>query len=153
GSAVREASDARGLRDAREERVPMSPLRKRIAERLVEAQHTAAILTTFNEADMSQVMTLRARHQDAFVHKYGIKLGLMSFFARACVEGLKAFPGLNAELRDSEIIYKHHYDFGIAVGSGRGLVVPVLRNVDQLSMAEIEKQIADLAQRAKDNRL
>jgi 2-oxoglutarate dehydrogenase E2 component (dihydrolipoamide succinyltransferase) len=137
----------------REEAVAMSPLRKRIAERLVEAQHTAAILTTFNEVDMSQVMALRARHQDDFTKKHGIKLGFMSFFVKACVEALKDWPGLNAELRGSDVIYKKHYDFGIAVGSGRGLVVPVVRDADERSMASIEKEIARLAERAKANQL
>jgi 2-oxoglutarate dehydrogenase E2 component (dihydrolipoamide succinyltransferase) len=133
--------------------VAMSPLRKRIAERLVEAQHTAAILTTFNEVDMSAILGLRAKYQEQFVARHGIKLGFMSFFARACVEALQAFPGLNAEMRGSDIVYKKHYDFGVAVGGGRGLVVPVVRNVDKLSMAEIEKEIGRLAQRAKDNKL
>jgi 2-oxoglutarate dehydrogenase E2 component (dihydrolipoamide succinyltransferase) len=137
----------------REEVVQMSPLRKRIAERLVEAQHTAAILTTFNEVDMSAIMGLRAKYQDGFVAKHGIKLGFMSFFVKACVESLKQWPGLNAELREGAVVYKKHYDFGIAVGGGRGLVVPVVRNVDQLSMAELEKEIARLAGRAKDNKL
>ncbi len=137
----------------REEVVAMSPLRKRIAQRLVEAQHTAAILTTFNEVDMSAVMALRAKYQDAFVARYGIKLGFMSFFVRACVESLKLHPGVNAEIRGDHIIYKQHYDFGIAVGGGKGLVVPVVRNVDALSLAGIEKEIARLAGKAKDNTL
>jgi 2-oxoglutarate dehydrogenase E2 component (dihydrolipoamide succinyltransferase) len=137
----------------REEVVAMSPMRKRIAQRLVEAQHTAAILTTFNEVDMSAVMALRGKYQDAFVARYGIKLGFMSFFVRACVESLKLYPGLNAEIRGDHIIYKRHYDFGIAVGGGKGLVVPVVRNVDALSLAGVEKEIARLAGRAKDNTL
>ncbi len=137
----------------REEAVALSPLRKRIAQRLVEAQHTAAILTTFNEVDMSAVMALRAKYQDAFVARYGIKLGFMSFFVRACVESLKLYPGVNAEMRGDYVIYKKHYDFGIAVGGGKGLVVPVVRNVDQLSLAGIEKEIARLAGKAKDNTL
>jgi 2-oxoglutarate dehydrogenase E2 component (dihydrolipoamide succinyltransferase) len=137
----------------REEAVAMSPLRKRIAQRLVEAQHTAAILTTFNEVDMSHVMALRAKYQDAFVARHGIKVGFMSFFVRACVESLKQYPGLNAEIRGDHVIYKKHYDFGIAVGGGKGLVVPVVRNVDQLSLAGIEKEIARLAGKAKDNTL
>jgi 2-oxoglutarate dehydrogenase E2 component (dihydrolipoamide succinyltransferase) len=149
---VRTPEVARAL-GPREELVAMSPLRKRIAERLVEAQHTAAILTTFNEVDMSQVMALRARFQDDFVKRHGTKLGFMSFFVRACVEALKEWPGLNAELRGTDIIYKKHYDFGIAVGSGRGLVVPVVRDVDQRSLASIEKEIARLAERAKSNQL
>ena len=137
----------------REEAVAMTPMRKRIAQRLVEAQHTAAILTTFNEVDMTNVMALRAKYQEAFVAQHGIKLGFMSFFVRACVEALKRFPGVNAEIRGDYIIYKKHYDFGIAVGGGKGLVVPVVRNVDQLSLAGIEKEIARLAQKAKDNTL
>ncbi|HEY2745873.1 MAG TPA: 2-oxoglutarate dehydrogenase complex dihydrolipoyllysine-residue succinyltransferase [Polyangia bacterium] len=137
----------------REEVVAMSPLRKRIAQRLVEAQHTAAILTTFNEVDMTAVMALRAKYQEAFVARYGIKLGFMSFFVRACVESAKQYPGVNAEIRGDHIIYKKHYDFGIAVGGGKGLVVPVVRNVDALSLAGIEKEIARLAGKAKDNTL
>lgn len=136
-----------------EEIAPMSPLRKRIAERLVEAQHTAAILTTFNEVDMSNIMALRSKHQEAFTKKHGIKLGFMSFFVKACASALKAYPGLNAELRGTDIVYKKFYHFGIAVGSGRGLVVPVIRGVDQLSLAEIEKAIVEVAQKAKDNKL
>jgi 2-oxoglutarate dehydrogenase E2 component (dihydrolipoamide succinyltransferase) len=158
--AIREGASAggdgapviRGERAA-DEVVAMSPLRKRIAERLVEAQHTAAILTTFNEVDMSAIMALRAKYQDEFVAQHGIKLGFMSFFVRACVESLKHWPGLNAELRGTDIVYKKSYHFGIAVGSGRGLVVPVVRDVDQLSLAEIEKEIGRLAGRAKENKL
>jgi 2-oxoglutarate dehydrogenase E2 component (dihydrolipoamide succinyltransferase) len=137
----------------REEVVALTPLRKRIAQRLVEAQHTAAILTTFNEVDMTAVMALRAKYQDAFVARYGIKLGFMSFFVRACVESLKLYPGVNAEVRGDYVIYKKHYDFGIAVGGGKGLVVPVVRNVDTLSLAGVEKEIARLAGKAKDNTL
>lgn len=136
-----------------EEVVTLSPLRKRIAERLVEAQHTAAILTTFNEVDMSYIMALRSKFQDEFVKKHGIKLGLMSFFVKASVEALREFPGLNAEMRGDAIAYKKYYDFGIAVGSGKGLVVPVLRGVERLSLAEVEKGIAELAQKAKENKL
>ena len=136
-----------------EEVVPMSPLRKRIAERLVEAQHSAAILTTFNEVDMSFVMALRTKYQDDFVKKHGIKLGFMSFFVAACARAMPEFPGVNAEVRGDAIVYKKHYDFGIAVGGGKGLVVPVLRGVDKLSFAQIEKGIADLATKAKDNKL
>lgn len=137
----------------REEIIPMSPLRKKIAERLVEAQKSAAILTTFNEVDMSEVIRLRTQYQDAFTQKHGIKLGFMSFFVRACAEALQVFPGLNAEVRGTDIVYKKHYDFGIAVGSGKGLVVPIVRGVDQLGFAEIEKAIADLGQKAKNNTL
>jgi 2-oxoglutarate dehydrogenase E2 component (dihydrolipoamide succinyltransferase) len=143
----------RAVAGPNEEVVSMSPLRRKIAERLVAAQHTAAILTTFNEVDMTAVMELRAKYQDAFVKRHGIKLGFMSFFVRAAVESLKQWPGLNAELRGTDIIYKKHYDFGIAVGGGKGLVVPVVRNVDQLGMAEIEKEIGRLAEKAKSNTL
>jgi 2-oxoglutarate dehydrogenase E2 component (dihydrolipoamide succinyltransferase) len=131
----------------------MTPLRKRIAERLVEAQHTAAILTTFNEVDMSAIMALRAKYQEQFVQRHGIKLGFMSFFVRACVESLREWPGLNAELRGNDVVYKRFYHFGIAVGGGKGLVVPVVRDVDRLSMAEIEQRIAELAKKAKENKL
>jgi 2-oxoglutarate dehydrogenase E2 component (dihydrolipoamide succinyltransferase) len=131
----------------------MTPLRKRIAERLVEAQHTAAILTTFNEVDMTAMQALRARYQEDFTKKHGLKLGFMSFFVKACVESLKLFPGVNAEVRGTDVIYKKHYDFGIAVGGGKGLVVPVVRNVDQMSFAQIEKEIARLAEKAKNNTL
>jgi len=133
--------------------VPMSKIRKKIAERLVEAQHTAAILTTFNEVDMTNVMALRSKFQDQFVARHGIKLGFMSLFVRACLESLKQYPGVNAEIRGDHIIYKRHYDFGIAVGGGKGLVVPVVRNADALSLAGIEKEIARLAGKAKDNTL
>jgi 2-oxoglutarate dehydrogenase E2 component (dihydrolipoamide succinyltransferase) len=160
-AATPKASEAPAAKSAptevREEVVPMSPLRRRIAERLVEAQHTAAILTTFNEVDMSHIMSLRAKYQDDFVKKHGLKLGFMSFFAAACARSLVEFPGLNAEVRPHEsglaVVYKKHYDFGIAVGGGKGLVVPVLRGVDKLSFAEIEKGIAELAAKAKDNKL
>lgn len=136
-----------------EDVVPMTSLRKRVAERLVEAQHTAAILTTFNEVDMSFIMALRAKYQDEFSKKHGIKLGFMSFFVAACAAALKEYPGLNAEVRGDAIVYKKYYDFGIAVGGGKGLVVPVLRGVDKLGFAGIEKGIAELAQKAKDNKL
>jgi 2-oxoglutarate dehydrogenase E2 component (dihydrolipoamide succinyltransferase) len=137
----------------REEIVPMTPLRKRIAERLVEAQHSAAILTTFNEVDMSRLLDLRARFQEEFTSRHGIKLGLMSFFTKAAIAALQDFPGLNAEVRESAIVYKRHYDIGIAVGSGRGLVVPVVRDADALSFAEVERVISELAGKAKENRL
>lgn len=136
-----------------EERVPMSPLRQRVAQRLVEAQQTAAILTTFNEVDMSAAMDLRKRYQDQFVAKYGIKLGYMSFFVKATIEALKAYPAVNAEIRGTDIIYKNYYHVGVAVGGGKGLVVPVLRNADRLSFAETELAIAELAKRAKENRI
>jgi 2-oxoglutarate dehydrogenase E2 component (dihydrolipoamide succinyltransferase) len=136
-----------------EEAVPMSMLRRKVAERLVQAQQTAALLTTFNEIDMTEMMELRKRHQDAFVKKYGIKLGFMSFFVKAAVEALKQIPQINAEIRGNEIIYKHYYDIGVAVGGGKGLVVPVLRNVESMGFAQVELAIADLAKRAQANSL
>src|SRR5688572_16686103 len=136
-----------------EEVLPMSPLRLRIAERLKEAQNTAALLTTFNEIDMSAVVALREELKEPFQERYGVKLGFMSFFVKAAVDALMRFPQVNAEIRDKEIVYKNHYDIGIAVGGGRGLVVPVLRGADRLSFSEIELAIADFAQRAKDNKL
>jgi 2-oxoglutarate dehydrogenase E2 component (dihydrolipoamide succinyltransferase) len=136
-----------------EEAVPMSMLRRKVAERLVQAQQTAALLTTFNEIDMTGMMELRKRHQDAFVKKYGIKLGFMSFFVKAAVEALKLIPQINAEIRGNEIIYKHYHDIGVAVGGGKGLVVPVLRNVERMGFAEVELAIADLAKRAQANTL
>ena len=141
------------LSEERERLVPMSPLRRTVARRLVEAQHTAAILTTFNEIDMTNVLSLRERYQDRFVKQHGIKLGFMSFFVKSAIEGLKAFPAVNAEIRGTDIVYKDHYDIGVAVGGGKGLVVPVVRGADAMSFAELEKGIADLAVRARDNKL
>ncbi len=141
------------LAAANERVVPMTPLRKTIARRLVEAQHTAAILTTFNEIDMSGVLALRERYQDKFTKQYGMKLGFMGFFVKAAIEALKSFPSVNAEVRGTDVIYKDHYDIGVAVGGGKGLVVPVLRDADRLSFAEVEKTIAALAAKAKDNKL
>jgi 2-oxoglutarate dehydrogenase E2 component (dihydrolipoamide succinyltransferase) len=134
-------------------RVKMSRLRARIAERLVEAQRTAAILTTFNEINMQAVMDIRARYKESFEKEHGIKLGLMSFFVKAAVEALAKFPIINASVEGDEIVYHQYFDLGIAVSSPRGLVVPVLRNAEQLSLAEIERQIADFAARAKDGKL
>lgn len=139
--------------DRSEKTTPMTPIRRRIAQRLVEAQQTAAILTTFNEVDMSRVMALRAQHQDAFVKKHGIKLGFMSFFVRASVGALRAFPSVNAEIRGNEIVYKNYADISVAIGGGKGLVVPVIRNAEQLSFADIEKVIADYGARARTNQL
>lgn len=136
-----------------EEVVPMSMLRRRVAQRLVEAQHTAALLTTFNEIDMSAVIELRRDFQQPFQDKYGIKLGFMSFFVKASIEALKTVPEVNAEVRGTDIIYRNYYDISVAVAGPRGLVVPVLRNAERMSFAEIEKAIADFAQRAKDNKL
>jgi len=138
---------------ARERVVAMSPLRKTVARRLVEAQHAAAILTTFNEIDMANVLALRERHQERFVKQHGIKLGFMSFFVKAAIDALKTYPGVNAEVRGSDIVYKDHYDIGVAVGGGKGLVVPVVRDADRLSFAEIETTIGELASRARDNKL
>ncbi len=137
----------------REERVKMTPLRRRVAERLLAAQSNAAILTTFNEADMSGVMTLRKAHAERFEKKHGVKLGFMSFFVRAAIEALRAFPQVNAEIDGEDVVFKHYYDIGVAVSGSRGLVVPVLRDADRLSMAEIEKQIAELANKARTDKL
>ncbi len=135
--------------DRRVEVVAMTPLRRRVAQRLVEAQHTAAILTTFNEVDMTAIQDLRKKHQEAFVAKHGIKIGFMSFFIKASVAALKEFPGVNAQLRGTDILYQHFYDIGVAVGGGKGLVVPILRDVDKLGLAGIEKALADYGARAK----
>jgi len=139
--------------DPRDEVVPMSPLRKRVAERLVQAQHESASLTTFNEVDMTAVMDLRAKYKDSFEKSHGVKLGFMSFFVKACVAAAKLYPGLNAEVVGGNIVYKKHYDFGIAVSTPKGLVVPVLREVDTLSFAGIEKGILELADKAKTGKL
>ncbi|WP_222183631.1 2-oxoglutarate dehydrogenase complex dihydrolipoyllysine-residue succinyltransferase [Geminicoccus harenae] len=140
-------------RSAREERVRMTRLRKRIAERLKEAQNTAAMLTTFNEVDMSAVMALRSKYQENFQKKHGIKLGFMSFFVKAVIDALKAYPSVNAEIDGDEVVYKHYYDIGVAVSTEQGLVVPVLRDADAASLADIEKKIADLGKRARDGKL
>jgi 2-oxoglutarate dehydrogenase E2 component (dihydrolipoamide succinyltransferase) len=142
------------IQGAREERpVLISPIRRRIAERLVEAQQQAALLTTFNEVDMSSVMALRNKFKDVFLQRHGVKLGFMSFFVRAAVEALRAVPQVNAEFRDPHIVYRDYADIGIAVGGGKGLVVPVLRNAETLSFAQIELGINDFAKRAADNKL
>ena len=137
----------------RERLVPMSPLRRTVARRLLEAQESAAILTTFNEVDMSRVLELRERYGPAFQEKHGIKLGFMGFFVKAAVEALAAFPSVNAEVRGDAVLFKDHYDVGVAVGGGKGLVVPVIRDADQLSLAQIELSIAELARRARENRI
>jgi 2-oxoglutarate dehydrogenase E2 component (dihydrolipoamide succinyltransferase) len=136
-----------------EEAVPMSPMRRRIAKRLVEAQQTAALLTTFNEIDMSAVMSLREKHQASFQEKYQIKLGFMSFFVKAAVDALKLIPQVNAEISGNDIVYRNYYDIGVAIGSGKGLVVPVLRSAERMSFAEIELAIADFARRAQEGQL
>ncbi|NOT34610.1 MAG: dihydrolipoyllysine-residue succinyltransferase [Candidatus Eisenbacteria bacterium] len=139
--------------DEHERPVPMSRIRQRIASRLVEAQHTAAILTTFNEVDMSAVMDLRARYKESFEKRHGVKLSFMSFFTRGCVLALQQIPELNAEIRGTDIVYRRSTHVGIAVGTGRGLVVPVIRDADARTFAELEGEIARLAQLARDNRL
>ncbi len=136
-----------------EQRVPMTRLRARIAERLVEAQQTAAMLTTFNEVDMGAVLALRQQYRDRFEQTHAVRLGLMSFFVKAAVEALQRFPIINASVDGNDIIYHGYYDIGIAVSSGRGLVVPILRNCDQLSMADVERGIVDFANKAKDGSL
>ena len=136
-----------------EQRVPMTRLRARIAQRLVEAQHNSAMLTTFNEVDMSAVLSLRSQYQDRFESTHGVRLGLMSFFVKASVEALQRFPVVNASVDEGDIIYHGYYDIGIAVSSLRGLVVPILRNCDQLSMADIERGIGDFGTKAKDGTL
>ncbi|MFM9194802.1 MAG: dihydrolipoyllysine-residue succinyltransferase, partial [Planctomycetia bacterium] len=139
---------------SREERyVLISPIRQRIAERLVDAQHQAALLTTFNEVDMSAVMALRGKFKDAFQERHGVKLGFMSFFVRAAVEALRAVPQVNAEYREPHIVYRDYCDIGIAVGGGKGLVVPVLRNAETMSFAQVELAIGDFARRAGENKL
>ncbi len=148
--------------ERQEEAVPMTLIRRRIAERLVESQRNAALLTTFNECDMSAVLDVRSQHGEAFETKYGVRLGLMSFFVKAAIEALKLFPAVNAEIRElpgpdgrpaPHIIYKNYYDIGVAVSTERGLVVPVIRNAERLSFAEVEKAIGDLAARARDRKI
>ena len=148
--AVKAAVPDRG---PREERVKMTRLRKRIAERLKEAQNTAAMLTTFNEADMSAVMALRSKFKDAFEKKHGVKMGFMSFFVKACVAALQELPAINAEIQGDELVYKNYYDVGVAVGTPQGLVVPVVRDCDKKSYAEIEAEISGLGRKAKDGKL
>lgn len=141
------------LGDRPEKRVPMSRLRQRVAERLVQSQATAAILTTFNEVNMQGVMDLRNRYKDRFEKDHGVKLGFMSFFVKAVVAALKRYPILNASVDGADIVYHGYFDIGIAVGSPRGLVVPILRNADQMSLADVEKAIADFGRRAQDGKL
>jgi 2-oxoglutarate dehydrogenase E2 component (dihydrolipoamide succinyltransferase) len=137
----------------REVRVRMSRLRRRIAERLKAAQNTAAMLTTFNEIDMSATIALRERHRDAFEKKHGVRLGFMSIFVKAAIVALKELPGVNAEIDGEDVVYKNHYDVGVAVGTEQGLVVPVLRDADRLSFAEIEKSIAEYGRKAREGKL
>ena len=143
-------ADAVVALERNEQRVPMTRLRSRIAERLVEAQHTAAMLTTFNEVDLTEVMALRKRYRDSFEKQHGVRLGFMSFFAKASVEALKKFPVVNASVEDNDIVYHNYYDIGIAVSTERGLMVPVLRDVDQMSFAEFEKELGAMAVKAQE---
>ncbi|MFP4004408.1 MAG: 2-oxoglutarate dehydrogenase complex dihydrolipoyllysine-residue succinyltransferase, partial [Alphaproteobacteria bacterium] len=148
---ARRAPESRG--EAREERVPMTRLRQTIARRLKEAQDTAAMLTTFNEVDMSHIMAVRAEYKDIFERRHNVRLGFMSFFVKACVVALREIPAVNAEIEDRDIIYKNYYDIGVAVGTERGLLVPVLRDADRLSLAEIEKKINDFGRRAREGQI
>jgi 2-oxoglutarate dehydrogenase E2 component (dihydrolipoamide succinyltransferase) len=147
--AVEEAHEVVGL-ERSEQRVPMTRLRARIAERMVDAQHTAAMLTTFNEVDLTEVMALRSRYKDSFEKRHGVRLGFMSFFAKAAVEGLKKFPVVNASVEDNDIVYHNYYDIGIAVSTERGLMVPVLRDVDQMSFAGFEAELTAMAKKAQE---
>ncbi len=151
GAGIPSRSTRGGARQ--EEVVRMTPMRRRIAERLVEAQQTAALLTTFNEVDMSAVIALRSDHREAFLAKHDVKLGFMSFFVKAAVEALKLVPAVNAEIRGDSIVYKNYFDIGVAIGGGRGLVVPIIRGCERLGFAEIERTIADYAVRAKNNQI
>jgi 2-oxoglutarate dehydrogenase E2 component (dihydrolipoamide succinyltransferase) len=132
-----------------EQRVPMTRLRARIAERLIDAQQTAAMLTTFNEVDLTKVMSLRSRHRDQFEKEHGVRLGYMSFFAKATVEALKRFPVVNASIEDTDVIYHNYYDIGVAVSTERGLMVPVIRDVDQMSFADFERELGEIAMKAQ----
>ena len=147
------APSERKIKHGPEERVKMTRLRLTIAKRLKEAQENAAMLTTFNEVDMSEVMSMRSRHKDEFQNKYGVKLGFMSFFVKSCVIGLKNYPAINAEIQGEEIVYKNYYNISIAVGTDRGLVVPVLRKTDEMSFADIEKNIGELGQKAREGKI
>jgi len=154
-TAVRAKADvpAAASNGRQEEVTPMSPLRKRIAQRLVEAQQTAALLTTFNEVDLSAVIELRKQHRETFQEKHGVKLGFMSFFVKATIEALKDVPQLNAEIRGEQIVYRNYYDIGVAVSGRKGLVVPVLRGAQRMSFAEIEAAVADFGRRAAENKI
>ncbi len=147
------AAPAVAAANREEEIVPMTPMRRAIAQRLLEAQHNAALLTTFNEIDLLEVNNLRKQYRDRFQEKYGVRLGFMSFFVKAVVDALKRFPQLNAEIRGTDIVYRNHYDIGIAVSSQKGLVVPVLRDADRMSFSDIEAMISDFGERAQKNRI
>ncbi|HEY2081147.1 MAG TPA: 2-oxo acid dehydrogenase subunit E2, partial [Verrucomicrobiae bacterium] len=148
-STPQRAGREAGASGRQEEVVPMSKLRRTVAERLVEAHRNAALLTTFNEIDMSSVQALRKEHGEVFQKRYNVKLGFMSFFVKATIDGLKQFPAINAEVRGTDVIYHNYFDIGVAIGSGRGLVVPVLRNAERMSFAEIEMAIGDFGRRAQ----
>ena len=151
---TRTTNDLAPLNVEREEKaVPMSMIRRTIAKRLVEAQQTAALLTTFNEIDMQPVKDLRSKYKDAFLKKHGVKLGFMSFFAKAVVEGLRRYPAINSEIRGDKVITKNFHDIGIAIGGGKGLVVPILRNVERLSFADVEQKIGEYAVLAQANKI
>ena len=147
------SSSERKIKHGPEERVKMTRLRLTIAKRLKEAQENAAMLTTFNEVDMSEVISMRNQYKEEFQNKYGVKLGFMSFFVKSCVIGLKNYPAINAEIQGEEIVYKNYYNISIAVGTDRGLVVPVLRETDEMSFADIEKKIGYLGQKARDGKI
>ena len=147
------ADDAVVALERTEQRVPMTRLRARIAERLIEAQQTAAMLTTFNEVDLTEVMALRSRYKEPFLKQHDVKLGFMSFFAKASVEALKRFPVVNASVEGTDIVYHNYYDIGIAVSTERGLMVPVIRDVDQMSFAQFEKELGEVAKKAQDGKI
>jgi 2-oxoglutarate dehydrogenase E2 component (dihydrolipoamide succinyltransferase) len=149
----RPAPSERKIKHGPEERVKMTRLRLTIAKRLKEAQENAAMLTTFNEVDMSEVISMRKQYKEEFKKNYGIKLGFMSFFVKACVIGLKNYPAVNAEIQNDEVVYKNYYNISIAVGTEKGLVVPVLRETDEMSFAEIETKIGQLGQKARDGKI
>ena len=152
-AAPRTADAPEAAAERQEDVVPMTLIRRRIAERLVHARQVAALLTTFNEIDMSAVIDLRKRYRERFQARHGVKLGFMSFFTKATVEALRDFPAINAEIRGNDIVYRRYFDIGIAIGSGKGLVVPVLRSAERMNLAEVERQIADFAARADANKI
>ncbi len=152
-TSTKPVAETKPSRDRRERRERMTPIRARIAERLLSAQQNAAILTTFNEADLSAVMALRTKYKESFQKKHGVGLGFMSFFVKASIEALRAFPSVNASIDGNDIVYHDYYDIGVAVSTEKGLMVPVLRHAEQLSFAGIEKGIADLAQKARENKI
>ena len=153
GGAMQPGAAATMARGPREERVKMTRLRRTVAKRLKEAQDTAAMLTTFNEVDMTNVMALRNQYKDAFEKRHGVRLGFMSFFIKACVQALQEIPAVNAEIDGDDLVYKNYYDISVAVGGPQGLVVPVVRDCDRLSFSEVEKTIGDFGKKARDGKL